>query len=36
MSESRKQGSHPAQKRYPPELKERAVRMVLESYRGDR
>ena len=23
-------GSHPSQKRYPPELKERAVRMVLE------
>ncbi len=24
-------GSHPAQKRYPPELRERAVRMVLET-----
>ncbi len=23
--------SHPAQKRYPPELRERAVRMVLET-----
>ena len=24
-------GSHPAQKRYPPELRERAVRMVFEA-----
>ena len=24
-------GTHPSQKRYPPELRERAVRMVLES-----
>jgi transposase len=31
MSDSRKQASHPTQKRYPPELKERAVRMVLET-----
>jgi transposase len=23
--------SHPSQKRYPPELRERAVRMVLET-----
>jgi transposase len=23
--------SHPAQRRYPPELRERAVRMVLET-----
>jgi transposase len=27
--------SHPAQKRYPPELRERAVRMVLEARRID-
>jgi transposase len=32
MVESRKQGSHPAQKRYPPELRERATRMVLEIF----
>jgi transposase len=32
MSESRKQPSHPAQKRYPPELRERATRMVLEIF----
>jgi len=31
MSERNKQPSHPAQKRYPPELKERAVRMVVET-----
>jgi transposase-like protein len=24
-------GTHPAQRRYPPELRERAVRMVLET-----
>jgi transposase len=24
-------GTHPSQKRYPPELRERAVRMVLET-----
>lgn len=31
-------GNHPAQKRYPPELRERAVRMVHETIkqRGDR
>jgi transposase len=31
-------GNHPAQKRYPPELRERAVRMVHETieHRGDR
>jgi transposase len=30
--------NHPAQKRYPPELRERAVRMVHETIeqRGDR
>ena len=27
--------SHPAQKRYPPELRDRAVRMVLEARRAD-
>jgi transposase len=32
MSESRKPVSHPAQKRYPPELRERATRMVLEIF----
>jgi transposase len=32
MSDSRKQVSHPAQKRYPPELRERATRMVLEIF----
>ena len=32
MAESRKQASHPAQKRYPPELGERATRMVLEIF----
>jgi len=26
---------HPAQRRYPPELKERAVRLVLESHRPE-
>ena len=31
MSENKARGSHPAQKRYPPELKERAVRMVLDA-----
>ncbi|MDQ6617806.1 MAG: transposase [Actinomycetota bacterium] len=32
MSESRKQPvSHPAQKRYPPEMKERAIRLVSET-----
>jgi transposase len=31
MSESRKGVSHPAQKRYPPELRERAIRLVLET-----
>ena len=31
MSGTGKGVSHPAQKRYPPELKERAVRMVLET-----
>jgi transposase len=25
-------GSHPSQRRYPPELRERAVRMVLETF----
>ncbi len=28
-------GEHPAQRRYPRELKERAVRMVIESRRED-
>lgn len=28
-------GQHPAQKRYPPEIKERAVRMVHELRRED-
>src|ERR1700749_521768 len=32
MSDSSKQVSHPAQKRYPPELRERATRMVLEIF----
>lgn len=32
MSDSRKQASHPAQKRYPPELRERATRMVFEIF----
>jgi transposase len=32
MSDSRKQASHPAQKRYPPELGERETRMVLEIF----
>src|SRR5947208_15590757 len=32
MSDSRKQLSHPAQKRYPPELRGRATRMVLEIF----
>jgi transposase-like protein len=33
-----KQTAHPAQRRYPPEMKERAVRMVLETIErsGDR
>jgi transposase len=31
MSTNSKQPSHPAQKRYPPELKERAVRMVFDT-----
>jgi transposase len=31
MSGTSKQPSHPAQRRYPPELKERATRMVLET-----
>jgi transposase len=31
MSEGNKRPSHPAQKRYPPELRERAVRLVLET-----
>jgi transposase len=31
MSESRKGVPHPAQKRYPPELRERAIRLVLET-----
>jgi transposase len=31
MSESSKGASHPAQKRYPPELRERAIRLVLET-----
>ncbi|HXZ76647.1 MAG TPA: transposase [Streptosporangiaceae bacterium] len=31
MSTSKDQLPHPAQKRYSPELKERAVRMVLET-----
>ena len=34
MSEKSK-GSHPAQRRYPPELRERAVRMVLDARRAD-
>ena len=32
MSDSRKQLSHAAQKRYPPELRGRATRMVLELF----
>ncbi len=31
MAESSKGASHPAQKRYPAELRERAVRLVLET-----
>lgn len=31
MSNSGEQHSNPAQKRYPPELRERAVRMVLDT-----
>ncbi len=31
MSAASKQPSHPAQRRYPPELKERATRMVAET-----
>jgi transposase len=31
MSESSKGVSHPAQRRYPPELRERAVRLVAET-----
>jgi transposase len=31
MSEGKKGMSHPAQRRYPPELRERAVRMVLQT-----
>ncbi len=31
MSANSKQPSHPAQRRYPPELKERATRMVAET-----
>jgi transposase-like protein len=27
-------GSHPSQRRYPPELRERAVRMVLDTIDG--
>jgi transposase len=34
MAEKSK-SSHPAQRRYPPELRERAVRMVLEARRAD-
>ena len=30
MADSR--GTHPSQRRYPPELRERAVRMVLETF----
>ena len=36
MSASSKQSSHPAQRRYPPELRERATRMVLETIAGER
>jgi transposase len=28
---SHRRGSHPSQRRYPPELRERAVRMVLDT-----
>ena len=31
MSAASKQPSHPAQRRYPPELRERATRMVAET-----
>ncbi len=31
MSNSKRQSPHPAQRRYPPELRERATRMVLET-----
>src|SRR5579875_3011775 len=31
MSEQSKPLSHPSQRRYPPELRERATRMVLEA-----
>lgn len=31
MSSAKQPGRHPAQKRYPPELRERAVRMVEEA-----
>jgi len=31
MSDVKKGSSYPTQRRYPPELKERAVRMVLET-----
>jgi transposase len=30
MADSR--GTHPSQRRYPPELRDRAVRMVLETF----
>jgi transposase len=34
--DTRGTGAHTSQRRYPPELKERAVRMVLDSYeRGE-
>lgn len=38
MSGVSKRSSHPAQRRYPPELRERATRMVLETFEqtGDR
>ena len=35
MSEPHPTSHHPSQRRYPPELKERAVRMVLESAAQD-
>jgi len=31
MAQDSKQSSHPAQRRYPPELRERATRMVFET-----
>ena len=31
MSNSKRQSSHPSQRRYPPELRERATRMVFET-----